>query len=170
MSTVRAVLASAIAEEHARVDAMASVYDCTTSDGCQGLLAFLGCGMAPLEARLVRAGAEALFPPFTQQLRAHTLGGESTTDLPDFQGPAEAWGGLYTLHGSRLGARMLAKKYERLAQHPYFADEGAGTWRAFLAALSAADAELCDRDAMALGAVSAFGAFKRGAGEQRCVA
>lgn len=139
---------------------MASALDLNSTDGVVAFERFLAAGSAATEAGLQRC-AEPAMARWLQRGRAGVLARDAAPVT--LRGPAEGWGALYVLEGSRLGGRMLVQRHKRLAELPFFWDVGAReAWPAFLADLEAADGRHADREAMVRGAQKAFAAFVSG--------
>lgn len=110
---------------HRRVDEIFSRADLSRRDDYAAFLMAQAAALFPTEQALERAGADGLVPGWHERkrselLRADLLALGETVPLPiatpTFSSAAEAWGGIYVLEGSRLGAALL-----RRAVAPHFA-------------------------------------------------
>lgn len=134
----------------------------------------------PLEAALDAAGAERLIADWPSRKRGAALEADLAAlnlkpivpqPQPRFAGEDEAFGALYVLEGSKLGARyLLARVSEQdfargatafLAHGE--APERKGAWPVFLQRLSAIPFEPARAAALLAGATSAFHLFERAA-------
>ncbi|MFD1694006.1 biliverdin-producing heme oxygenase [Roseibium aestuarii] len=157
---------------HDVVDQQAEFNDLHTAEGVAGLLRFFRKGFGRIETALERSGAEAVLPAFPERRRAALIDADlasgSSGEIPAeaaaedlvFLSPAEIWGALYVVEGSRLGARMMARASDATRASRFLSESAeCRYWPTFLAALSEADATLADRDGMVAGAHKAFRAF-----------
>ena len=147
---------------HDEVDDAAAAFDLTTAEGVAALLRMFARGVDAVEAGLEAAGVADELAEWGERRRSHLFACPHRRREPQrFCGRAEIWGGLYVLEGSRLGARVLAKRSPFLRTHPYFTPDATPFWPAFLQRLRVADATIRDREAMAIGARNAFAGFIR---------
>ena len=134
-------------------------------------------GVSLVEAKLERSGVQYLLPDWPLRRRtdaiATDLTGLGANAERDKQRPAEAytpdqaWGALYVLEGSRMGARMLCEQVLNsedtlsIANMRYLT-HGRYTsfWRDFLTALDQAADDGLILSAAVEGASDAFGAFE----------
>ncbi len=143
--SLRDHLRAATAESHTALDAQVAAWKIETPLGYGAFLSASAMAIAPLELALERAGVAEWLPDWTKRVRrtalAHDLAAlglearpfaTAAVPSPDFGA-----GLLYTLEGSRLGARFLARQV-RAAGHglplAYLTQgEGDDLWRSFLA-------------------------------------
>jgi heme oxygenase len=144
-SSLRDRLRAATTESHAALDAKVAAWRIETPLGYGAFLSASVMAIAPLEFALERAGVTDWLPDWPKRVRRTALArdlaalgleappfGAATVASPDFGA-----GLLYTLEGSRLGARFLARQV-RAAGHglplAYLTQgEGDDLWRSFLA-------------------------------------
>ncbi|MBI1252272.1 MAG: heme oxygenase [Alphaproteobacteria bacterium] len=169
-------LRAATCEAHRRLDALASRLDLSDLAAYRDFLIASCEALTDIEPRIGAAagGPPVLDWPARRRLdaaRADLLGlgvGEPRTTYggASLDG-CQAWGALYVLEGSRLGATHLAANAMR-ASHPSIRrnmqylrhGEGKGFWRSFLACLDAAHGNGLDLAAASAGARAAFAAFE----------
>ncbi|MDR6624909.1 biliverdin-producing heme oxygenase [Caulobacter segnis] len=142
-------LRAATSKDHAALDAIVSALDFETAFGYAGFLWASAAALIPLELALERAGVEGWLEDWPLRSRRAAL----ALDLADLgvsapvskpqPTPTRAFGAglLYVLEGSRLGARVLAKRVRGAqADLPiaYLTHGGeAHPWRSFLTWLEA---------------------------------
>lgn len=165
---IRAFLLAATRGQHDEVDRRAGRFDLADASGRAGFLRFMYRGLQPVEDGLDRAGAAGLYPAWPDRRRAAVLrrdirrvGAGVPADGPpvDFPDAEAAWGALYVLEGSRLGARLIARGWPA-GERPGFLDpDPAGTWQTFLDRLRQYDPGRSSHPLILAGARRAFAAF-----------
>ena len=163
---VREWLAAQTAALHAELDETGGTFDLDDEAGRNALLAFFARGVIQVEGALDLIGAERFWPDYVARRRRHMLPAADVEVRPLFSSEAAAWGAFYVLEGSRLGAKVLARRSPILAAHPYFRSGLKGEWPDFLRMLAAADDRIGDRPAMSEGAVAAFSTFRASVAER----
>ena len=116
-SSLRSILRSATAAEHARLDTRLGALDLCTVMGYRRFLEINAAALLPLERWLDCAGVRAVLPDWNDRARTDAvltdlfrLGGRpSPLAAPDLSGRAAMFGALYVLEGSRLGAAHLLR-------------------------------------------------------------
>jgi len=144
-SSLRDRLRAATAESHAALDSQVAAWKIETPLGYGAFLSASALAMAPLELALERAGVADWLPDWALRVRRTALARDLAAlglEAPPFSvahvpSPDFGAGLLYTLEGSRLGARFLARQV-RAAGHGlplnYLTQgEGDDLWRTFLA-------------------------------------
>jgi heme oxygenase len=150
-----AALRSRLQPVHARLDA-AVMARCLAADGVLDLARLLlihALALPPLLAALESEEAASLHAGWDEPARLAALHADlralgltapvPAEEQPAFGSPAEMWGALYTLKGSRLGGRLLLRQVEvqgtaaerqatRFLRHGM---DKPGTWPRFLADL-----------------------------------
>ena len=114
--SLRHALRTATAAIHARLDSIATGFRLETPDGYARFLAAQAAALLPLERALREAGIEDILPDWSERVR----GAELTLDLFGLGAPpverlmpptigcdATAFGAVYVLEGSRLGAQAI---------------------------------------------------------------
>lgn len=177
--SVRSELRTATAALHAAVDAGFSSILAEGQTGYRTFLARSAAAVFPLEKALAAAGVETLLPDWPQRSRMAALASD-LRDLGEVE-PPDATGGLgpamtseafqfgvlYVLEGSRLGARMLARRVA--AARPGTATrylrhgDGQPLWPTFLERLEASRAARDGLPETRAGAHMAFELFRRAA-------
>lgn len=143
--SLRDRLRAATADSHAALDAQVAAWKIETPLGYGAFLSASALAMAPLELALERAGVAEWLPDWELRVRRTALARDLAAlglEAPPFaaahvSSPDFGVGLLYTLEGSRLGARFLARQV-RAAGHglplSYLTQgEGDDLWRTFLA-------------------------------------
>jgi heme oxygenase len=165
---IRVFLSAATRGLHDEVDRRAGRFDLASASGRAGLLRFVYRGLQPVEDGLDSAGAARLYPAWPDRRRAAMLrrdlrriGAELPDDRPpvDFACAEAAWGALYVLEGSRLGARMIARDWPVDERPGYLDPDPAGTWQTFLGILRRYDPGRSSHPLILDGASRAFTAF-----------
>ncbi len=165
---IRAYLLAATRDLHDEVDRRAGRFDLASPVGRAGLLRFMYRGLQPVEDGLDRAGAAGLYPAWPGRRRGAVLRRDLRrlcAGLPDdrprvdFDGAEAAWGALYVLEGSRLGARIIARNWPAGERPGFLEPDQAGTWQAFLEALRRYDPGRPSHPLVLGGARQAFEAF-----------
>lgn len=144
-SSLRDRLRAATAESHAALDATVTGWRIETPLGYGAFLSASALAMVPLELALERAGVADWLPDWDLRVRRAALARDLAAlglEVPPFANayvpcPDFGAGLLYTLEGSRLGARFLARQV-RAAGHglplAYLTQgDGDDLWRTFLA-------------------------------------
>jgi heme oxygenase (biliverdin-IX-beta and delta-forming) len=174
--SVRSLLRSATADDHAAVDSGFAKLIGQGANGYREFLKLSAAAIEPLEAALRAAKVERILPDWEDRSRAAALRADladlgivprrSSLQPPSLGGEAHQFGILYVLEGSRLGAKVLVR---RLLDSPDFATpyalrylrhgEGLPLWRTFLERLESSEAvRRSPADAVA-GAHAAFAWF-----------
>ena len=173
--SARSRLRAGVAAAHDQVDAGFSRFDLTRRDDYRRFLEIQAAVLLPWESALTDAGAGRLLPDWPRRLRGPAL----TADLADLGGrarpepgpaplngdPAFLLGALYTLEGSRLGARLLQRRAAASAD-PAVRSAGRflgagerGLWAAFLLVLEASPDVQARPEAALDGALRVFRNF-----------
>jgi heme oxygenase len=166
-------LRDATAAAHRELDAQMSAFDLSVFSGYRRFLQASAGALLPLEAALVEAGIDRLFPDWPERARSEVI----AADLDRLAREAHATvsvspltrsgmiGTMYVLEGSRLGAKFLLKTVAdaadpRISEATAYLSHGAGKrlWQSFLAKL--ASEEACDEDEVIAAARGAFAAFE----------
>ncbi len=172
---VRAHLRRATTELHAELDRCVAPL---LSEGAAEYAAFLrgtAAALFPIEHALETAGVAAIIPDWNERSRRQTLardlaefGGNapSTTPFAAIPSDAYAFGVLYVLEGSRLGAASLVRL---VARHPdarvhaatRYLNHGAGLklWPRFVAQLEISEPVRNAPQEAVSGAIATFEAF-----------
>jgi heme oxygenase (biliverdin-IX-beta and delta-forming) len=172
--TLRARLREAFAESHRRLDTRLGVLDLRRPQDYRTLLEISAAALLPLEAALVSAHVERLFPDWDRRSRGRAIladlarvdGEVRLSSAPDVLGSGDILGTMYVLEGSRLGAKVLLRRtlesphIERLEACAYLS-HGAGSnlWQSFLTALEFHGAHLNDHRPVIRAARRAFDRF-----------
>ncbi|MBO9715124.1 MAG: biliverdin-producing heme oxygenase [Sphingomonas sp.] len=158
------------AAAHARIDALFSRFDLQDRASYAAFLGAHAEALLPIETRLAEVGAERVFPGWDEGRRGELLRAdcaEAGIDLAETPAPLASTGAaiagtLYVLEGSRLGAKVLARRANPGFPRRFLdAGESPGAWQSLLSRI---DAMLEDNRAMddALSAAhDCFGAFER---------
>ncbi|MCB1884917.1 MAG: hypothetical protein KDG89_13125 [Geminicoccaceae bacterium] len=167
--SLRAFLRRGTARAHAALDARSAAFDLAAEGGYGAFLLATAGALLPLEDALDRSGVGGLLPDWPRRARASALlddlaalGLAPPAPVPPLPaaGPPWAWGTLYVLEGSRLGARLLRRRIPANAPQgaTRYLDHGAdgGLWSAFLGRLEAARAGPGGALAAALAAFALF--------------
>ena len=175
--SLRHVLRAATADAQARLDASATGLRLDTPRGYAAFLAAQAAALLPLERALREAGIEDILPDWPERVR----GAELTLDLFDLGAPfvapldpptigcdAAAFGAVYVLEGSRLGAQAIlpligADLPTRFLRH------GAGKrlWPRFVERLEASPAVRERPQMTEAGALAAFALFEQAFAQAR---
>jgi len=165
---IRAFLLASTRGLHDEVDRRAGRFDLAGPAGRAGLLRFMYRGLQPVEDGLDRAGAAGLYPAWPDRRRRSVLrrdlrrlGAGLPDDRPpvDFGSVEAAWGALYVLEGSRLGARIIARNWPAGERPGFLEPDQAGKWQAFIEALRRYDPGRPSHPLVLGGASQAFEAF-----------
>ncbi|UPK25547.1 biliverdin-producing heme oxygenase [Bradyrhizobium sp. 195] len=175
-SGLRERLRDATSDAHRELDSQLSAFDLTGFSGYRCFLHASAGALLPLEAALVDAGVEELFPDWPERSRSAAI----ATDLERLGASAAATvsvppltrsgvlGTMYVLEGSRLGAKFLLKMIAdatdpRIGGATSYLRHGTGKrlWQSFLSKLE--DEEECDEVEVITSARVAFAAFERAA-------
>lgn len=174
--SLRTLLRTATADDHARLDARLGTLDLGTAAGLRCFLEINAAALLPLEAALEAAGVADLLPDWHRHARSRSiladlaaLGGTARPlEPPRIAGRFAMLGTLYVLEGSRLGAAHLLKAIRRSAATGLptaFLGHGAGErlWPDFLAVLERHAGELPDEGSIVEPARRAFALFEQAA-------
>jgi heme oxygenase len=172
--TLRARLREACAEAHRELDARLGILDLRLLHHYRIFLEISAAAILPLEAALVSAHVERLFPDWERRSRSRAiradiarLGGIVRPSLaPEALGSAGILGTMYVLEGSRLGAKVLLRRalesphLEVLEARAYLS-HGVGWdfWQSFNAALEFHGARMSDDRPVLRAARRAFDLF-----------
>ena len=130
-----------------------------TRAGTAAFVTAMAAAVPSVELALCAAAAGTPLTRWAARGRADTLP-DAPAKSVEIDGEAAGWGAAYVLEGSRLGGRLLHRRYALLAEQPFFRDATLPSmWAPFLNDLREADQRLCDRDGMLAGALTAFRAF-----------
>jgi heme oxygenase (biliverdin-IX-beta and delta-forming) len=172
--TLRARLREACAESHRGLDERLGILDLRLTHDYRTFLEISAAALLPLEAALVSAHVERLFPDWERRSRSRAIRADIARfggivrplSAPEELGLGGMLGTMYVLEGSRLGARMLLR---RVAQSPHpevreacaYLGHGAGSslWQSFLAALEFHGGRLSDDRVAVRAAQHAFDLF-----------
>jgi heme oxygenase len=181
VGSLRERLRKETSEAHTRLDRMLSALDLCDLPGYRLFLEINAAALLPLEIALEEAGVGSHFPDWPARSRTRAIlddlfrldGRASPPDLLPTMDTDAIFGTMYVLEGSRLGARMLAR---RVARAPHVVEAGATSflhhgnglplWQGFLAALERHQAIACEA-AIIDAARSAFVLFEQAAAD-RC--
>lgn len=142
-------LRAATSKDHEALDALASAFDFETASGYSGFLSASAAALFPLELALERAGVEDWLRDWPLRTRRAALArdlaalGASVPVAKPEATPSRAFGAglLYVLEGSRLGARVLARRVREAEPDLPVAylthGDDAHPWRSFLTWLEA---------------------------------
>ena len=136
-------LRAATSTKHEEVDATFARYDFADPASYGALLAAHARVLPPIEQALAGYPGLPAFPPRTSALADDLVALGRSLPQPDAvprpASPAEAWGMLYVIEGSRLGGVFLARSVpEGLPKAYLSAGHVRGGWRAMLDALDQA--------------------------------
>lgn len=175
-SGLRERLREATSAAHRDLDAQLSGFDLTSPAGYRRFLQASAAALLPLEAALVAAGVERIFPDWIERSRSAAIIADlwclgssvpRTVPVPPLTSSG-VLGTMYVLEGSRLGAKFLLKSVTdaadpRLSGATGYLGHGAGKrlWQSFLTKL--ATEEPRDGDEVIVAARTAFAAFERAA-------
>lgn len=147
--SLRDHLRAVTSQDHSALDATVAGWRIETPIGYGAFLNASYVALAPLELALEDAGVAQWLPDWPQRTRRAALAADMAElglDVPLFE-PAEipsreaAFGLLYVLEGSRLGAKFLARQVRAAGGGLPLAylthGEGPDLWRSFLARLDA---------------------------------
>lgn len=177
MGRVRFILREATASHHHRVDRAYAAFDLAGARSYGDFLSAHARVLPAVEdavAAVAAAGGPfALWPewrPRTPALLADLTALGRIVPTPagtrESISEAEAWGMLYVLEGSRLGAALLARRVAPGLPVRYLsADHAAGGWQAFQVSLDAAAADGRWLDDAVRGAVCVFERFEQAAAD-----
>jgi heme oxygenase (biliverdin-IX-beta and delta-forming) len=172
--SLRARLREACAKSHRRLDDRLGVLDLRRLHDYRTFLEISATALLPLEAALVSARVERLFPDWERRSRSRAiladiarLGGiVRASSAPDELGLGGILGTMYVLEGSRLGAGILLRQalesphLEVLEARAYLSHGvGAHLWQSFLAPLESHGARLGDDRSAVRAALRAFDLF-----------
>ncbi len=172
--TLRARLREACAEQHRPLDERLGILDLRLAHDYRRFLEISAAALLPLEAALVRAHVERLFPDWERRARSRAiladiarLGGcvRSSSALEELS-LGGILGTMYVLEGSRLGAKMLLRQPAG-STDPAVRDACAylahgsrsNLWQSFLTALEFHGERLSDDRAAVRAALHAFDLF-----------
>lgn len=173
--SLRAVLRARTQAAHATVDAALWPYLAGGDDGYAKFLRASAGALLPLERALEAAGVARYVADWPERRRSAAVLADlaslgtappAPAAVPPVRSEAHAFGMLYTLEGSRLGARavlpgVLASAGARVRGAVRFLDHGeARLWPDFLERLEASRAARRAPDEAVEGALAAFGAFE----------
>lgn len=148
-NTLRDRLRALTSQDHAALDAIASALDLETALGYGDFLRASAAALIPLELALERAGVEGWLDDWPLRSRRAALAldlaalGLSAPVSEPEPTPSRAFGVglLYVLEGSRLGARVLARRVRQAEPDMPVAylthGDDAHPWRSFLTWLEA---------------------------------
>lgn len=167
------------APDHERVDALAARFDLQDPDDYTAFLLAHAQALFPLEDALDRAGADRLLADWPERRRKTALRADlatlgvaapATQSSPPALDEAEAWGTLYVLEGSRLGARLMLRTATAAADPDIRAatrflahGQGGRSWPGFLERLETEAQAFDDRRVLA-GARTAFAVYAQAFG------
>ena len=172
--SLRARLREACAEPHRELDARLGGLDLRRLHDYRTFLEMIAAALLPLEAALVSAHVERLFPDWDRRSRSAAiladiarLGGiVRRSSAPEALGSGGILGTMYVLEGSRLGARVLLR---RALESPHldvlearaFLSHGVGSdfWQSFNATLESHGARPSDHRPVVRAARRAFDLF-----------
>jgi heme oxygenase len=175
--SVRMLLRSTTAEDHAAIDAR---FGRLIADGAAGYREFLrrsAAAVRPLEQALREIGVERILTDWRQRERTAALradladlGLDDPSDVtqPRLGGEAHQFGVLYVLEGSRLGAKVLIKRLQQSGPVPaalryLHHGEGRPLWQTFVERLERSDAVRRSPEDAIAGARAAFACFAEAA-------
>jgi heme oxygenase len=172
---VRSALRTSTTSLHAAIDARFSQMLETGEAGYRNFLAASAAAVFPLEAALCAGEVNRIIPDWparsrTAALRADLddLGIDVPTYrcIPRLESEAHCLGVLYVLEGSRLGAKLVARRLSATVDHRARAamrylthGQGCRLWESFLARLESAAATQSSGDHVLAGARMAFARF-----------
>ena len=162
-------------DAHDQVDRWFSRYDLKNPQDYRRFLTSHWSVLPGCELMLEAAGALEILSDWPVRRRTDALAqdmsllGQVPVTVVDTQGaisPAELWGMMYVLEGSRLGGAILAQRVEagpdatcRLATAYLRHGTGLRLWPSFVAAFDAADAVNGDFEGVVAGARRTFAMF-----------
>jgi heme oxygenase len=182
VGSLRECLRTETSEAHARLDGQLSALDLRDVEGYRLFLEINAAGLLPLEIALEESGVGRHFPDWPLRSRTRAILDDlsclgcraSVPELLPALSTDAIFGTMYVLEGSRLGARMLAR---RVAQAPHilalggtrFLNHGNGLplWQGFLSRLERHAAAGADTAAVVRAARDAFTLFEQAAAS-RC--
>jgi heme oxygenase len=171
-------LKQATADAHRDLDGRLGALDLSRLDGYRRFLEISAAALLPLEAALEAAGVAAIFADWPRRTRRAAISADLARvggSVRSFEAvPAltrnAAFGALYVLEGSRLGARYLLKTVDAsadpvIASATAYLRHGAGQhlWQDFLHALEREPFTPDDEAEVLAGAQQAFSLFARSA-------
>lgn len=148
--TARQRLRVGLARLHDTLDAGVDAACLQPRPDLRRLLALHAAALPPLVAGLEAAGAAALWPGWDEPARLASLAADLRAPglthpgaAVPFRPGAEVWGGIYALLGSRLGTRMLLRRFNGAglpAENAFlrFGEADRTGWPRFVEALEAA--------------------------------
>jgi heme oxygenase len=172
--SLRARLREACAKSHRELDERLGALDLRLLHDYRTFLEISAAALLPLEAALVSARVERMFPDWDRRSRSDAiladiarLGGiVCPSSAPEALGSGGILGTMYVLEGSRLGARVLLR---RALQSPHievlgaraYLSHGVGSdfWQSFNATLEFHGARLSDDRPVVCAARRAFDLF-----------
>ena len=173
-SSLRDRLRDATADAHARLDVQLDRLDLARLADYRDFLDLSASALLPLEAALVGAGVERIFADWPLRARSRAIlddlervgGNPHPLASPGCVGLADVLGAMYVLEGSRLGAKVLARRASSsadpvVAGATAYLRHGAGLhlWPSFLAILERHRTALHDDDAVIAAARRGFALF-----------
>jgi heme oxygenase len=170
-SSLRGRLREATAQDHAILDARVAGWRIETPAGYAAFLLASAIALTPLELALERAGVQTWLPDWPVRARRDALAADLAVlgvEVPVFEpafvpSPDFGAGLLYTLEGSRLGARVLARQARGAMDGPPLAylthGQGRPLWRDFLTWLESIPKVGSRTDAIQAGARYGFNRF-----------
>ena len=177
MNATHRLLREATAENHAQVDAAFRGFDLATRGGYRLFLEAQAKAFLPLEAAIEATEAVALLGDWSARRRGPALIADlhaMDIDVPqplsprEIRDPAEAWGTLYVLEGSRLGGQMLSRLVPADAPRSFLSHAAAsGAWRKLLDLLDRKLVLADDRQRAVTAAREAFLLFEQAAGHEK---
>jgi heme oxygenase (biliverdin-IX-beta and delta-forming) len=157
--TLRARLREACADSHRQLDARLGVLDLRRLRDYRLFLEISAAALLPLEAALVSAHVDRLFPDWDRRSRGRAIladlarvdGVVHPFSASEVLGSGDILGTMYVLEGSRLGARVLLRQalesphLEMRAARAYLSHGlGSDLWQSFNATLVSHGARLSD--------------------------
>lgn len=174
--SVRSFLRAHTREAHESVDLRYATLDISRRDDYALFLQAHADAVLPLEAALEAAGVQDVVPDWLNRRRTPSLledlqflgaPAHSRRAAPSIRSKAELWGVLYTLEGSRLGARILSARVETSSDQlvsgaKAYLCHGARKrlWPSFLNRLEGAPEPRTHPDLLLKGARCAFARFQ----------
>jgi heme oxygenase (biliverdin-IX-beta and delta-forming) len=172
--TLRARLREACADSHRQLDARLGVLDLRRRQDYRLFLEISAAALLPLEAALVSAHVERLFPDWDSRARSRAIladlarveGIVRPSSAPEVLGSGDILGTMYVLEGSRLGAKVLLRRASE-SPHPEVFDAHAylshgvrsDFWQSFNATLEFHGPRLSDHRPVLRAARRAFDLF-----------
>ena len=162
---------------HARLDRALSDFDLADEADYRGFLLAQAPALLAVEGALAACGFGDRCPGWQAARRSDAMladlaGLDAAMPRPTVIDPirgAAGWGAAYVLEGSRLGAKLLARRVREggaplvVANMRFLTHDGGLPWRSFIALLDAALPHDEDLQEATHGALVAFGAFEKGA-------